>query len=140
MRNLTLVLVFVALLIGLVLALNKVDSRVAIAWGGAATLTALSLPAAVLGEWLAVGAFLVVGLVLTAGLHSTAETGSRGSARQAPADSHIAFDEMFGASVVTFRSARHRAICSPAADRARELEAPSVVAHHRSWDRPPRPS
>lgn len=68
MRNLALVLVFVALLIGLVVALIKIDSRFAVGWDGAGTIAALSLPAAVLGEWLAAGAFVLVGLIFTAGL------------------------------------------------------------------------
>jgi predicted branched-subunit amino acid permease len=68
MRNLALVLVFVALFIGLALALVKNRSRFAIGWAGVGTVSALSLPAAVVGRWVASAAFVIVGLVLTAAL------------------------------------------------------------------------
>lgn len=60
--------VFGAILLGLVVAISRLRSRFTVAWGSAGTLTALGLPAGVLGEWAAAVTLLVAGLAFMGGL------------------------------------------------------------------------
>ena len=68
MRGVALACVFGAILLGLVVAISRLRSRFTVAWGSAGTLTALCLPAGVLGEWAAAVTLLVVGLAFMGGL------------------------------------------------------------------------
>lgn len=66
MRNLAAALVFAAMLLGLVFSLvgNRDRSRFGISWMHAGTVAALSVPAALIGEWLFASLALLVGLIL----------------------------------------------------------------------------
>ena len=68
MRGVSLACVFGAILLGLVVAILRLRSRFTVAWGSAGTLTALCLPAGLLGEWAAAVTLLVAGLAFMGGL------------------------------------------------------------------------
>ncbi len=83
MRNLGIGLVFAALAVGLAFSLTRArfQSRFAVSWMHSATIAALGVPAALVGEWLLATSLLATGLVLL-GLLSVLERQQRRKRRE----------------------------------------------------------